>query len=67
MMKIVFNGASQTIDNNMCLSQFISLHVDSSRPYAVAVNGQFIPKSRYAETRLNDGDELEAVSPVGGG
>lgn len=34
---------------------------------AVERNGQIVPKSRYGETLLEDGDSLEVVSFVGGG
>lgn len=34
---------------------------------AVERNGEIVPKARYAETILMDGDVLEVVSFVGGG
>ena len=34
---------------------------------AVERNGAIVPKSRYGETRLADGDRLEIVGAVGGG
>ena len=36
-------------------------------PFAAAVNLQFVPRARYAETVLQDGDQLELISPVTGG
>lgn len=36
-------------------------------PFAVAVNLQFIPQTRYAEQPLQDADQLEIISPVTGG
>ncbi len=38
-------------------------------PVAVAVerNGEVVPKARHAETMLQDGDQLEIVTLVGGG
>lgn len=36
-------------------------------PFAVSVNTIFIPKARYAETVLNEGDKIEIVRPVVGG
>lgn len=41
--------------------------VQARPPYAVAVNLQFVPKERYAETPLRDGDEIEVIAPVTGG
>lgn len=34
---------------------------------AVERNGVIVPKTRYSETVLADGDEIEVVSFVGGG
>lgn len=38
-----------------------------SRKCAVAVNGEFVPRSDYQETVLKDGDTVDVVAPVGGG
>lgn len=35
--------------------------------FAVARNGEFVPKSQHAHTTLSDGDTLDIVTPVGGG
>ncbi|MGB9873784.1 MAG: sulfur carrier protein ThiS, partial [Hydrogenobacter sp.] len=34
---------------------------------AVSVNGEVIPKSKYAEVRLKEGDSVEIIHLVGGG
>ncbi|MBE7021262.1 MAG: sulfur carrier protein ThiS [Ruminococcaceae bacterium] len=34
---------------------------------AVELNGDIVPKARYADTFLEDGDSVEVVSFVGGG
>ncbi len=41
--------------------------VDLAQPFAVAINGEFVPKSQYEVTQLKNGDQLDVVSPVGGG
>ena len=35
--------------------------------FAIAVNGEFVPRAQYAKLRLQDGDTLDIVNPVGGG
>lgn len=35
--------------------------------FAVAINGEFVPRSRYGAAVVNDGDRLDIVEPVGGG
>ncbi|MFT6202073.1 MAG: sulfur carrier protein, partial [Candidatus Endobugula sp.] len=34
---------------------------------ALAINGSFVPRSQYAETNINDGDEVDVIQAVGGG
>ncbi|HEY7774122.1 MAG TPA: sulfur carrier protein ThiS [Marinagarivorans sp.] len=41
--------------------------LDTGEQYAVARNGEFVPKRLHAETELQDGDTLDIVTPVGGG
>ena len=36
-------------------------------PFAVAVNMQFIPNTRYAAQPLAEGDQVEIIAPVTGG
>jgi sulfur carrier protein len=36
-------------------------------PYAVAVNGDFVPRAQYAMRALHSGDQLDVVNPVAGG
>jgi sulfur carrier protein len=38
-----------------------------SPPFAVAINLQFVPKTQYAHTALNAGDQIEVISPITGG
>ncbi len=39
----------------------------SGKRIAVEKNGEIVPRSRYADTALADGDTLEIVVAVGGG
>lgn len=34
---------------------------------AVAINGEFVPRSTYSERTLLNGDQIDIVKPVGGG
>ena len=36
-------------------------------PFAAAVNLQFVPRSQYAQQRLQAQDRIELISPVTGG
>jgi sulfur carrier protein len=34
---------------------------------AVAINGKFVPRSKYDETPIHEGDEVDVIQAVGGG
>lgn len=40
--------------------------IDNSK-IAVAINGEFVPRSNYAQCVIKAGDEIDIVNPVGGG
>jgi len=42
-------------------------HWQAQPPFAVAVNTEFVPKSRYAAHALAEGDRMEVIAPVTGG
>ena len=42
-------------------------HAGARPPFAVAVNLQFVPNTRYAAHPLHDGDRVEIIAPVTGG
>ena len=48
-------------------SQYLKSADYNPKRIAVERNGEIIPKSKYEETLLSDGDVLEIVSFVGGG
>lgn len=60
------NGENMDIAEKTLAQLIAELVPDASR-IAVELGGVIIPKSRYAETVLRDGDELEIVTFVGGG
>jgi sulfur carrier protein len=41
--------------------------IDAKPPYAVAVNLNFVPKTKHAQFRLNENDQIEVIAPVTGG
>jgi len=36
-------------------------------PFAAAINLQFVPKTRYNQTVLHEGDRIDLIAPVVGG
>ena len=62
-----------TINGKACevagesLAAYLAQNGYVSARVAVECNGNIIPKAAYAETWLQDGDQIEIVSFVGGG
>ena len=64
MVKI--NGADTDAAGKSLLDYLAAANYDPKR-VAVERNGDIVPKARYGETVLADGDTVEVVSFVGGG
>jgi len=66
MPQIIVNGqVTDLIENN--LAKFVASKQKDGSRVAVAVNEEFIPKTEYENTVLNDGDRVELVTPMQGG
>ncbi len=66
-MKIRVNGESRSVEDGMTVAALLAeLDLEPLR-CAVERNRQLIPRARHSETVLNEADELEIVSLVGGG
>ena len=64
MVKI--NGEELNIAGKTVAEYLATTKYDPKR-IAVERNGDIVPKARYGETVLKDGDSVEVVSFVGGG
>lgn len=67
MTTISVNGAERAIAGEMSVADLVRDLALEGKRIAVEVNGEIVPRSRYAETRLAAGDRLEIVGAVGGG
>lgn len=72
MVNIRVNDEPTQLPQALPLSEFLATwqtpETDEGNPaFAIALNGEFVPRASYAEVTLNEGDELDIVSPVGGG
>jgi sulfur carrier protein len=69
MVTISINDELQQFPEPLPLQELLRTY-HSANPdtaFAVAVNGEFVPRTRYNAVTLNHGDTLDIVSPVGGG
>jgi thiamine biosynthesis protein ThiS len=67
-MKLQINGEERTFDSAVstlaALVETLGMKADR---VAVELNRDIVPRDRWAETALKDGDQLEMVHFVGGG
>ena len=64
MVKV--NGEKLDIDG-WTVAEYLETCDYNLKRIAVEINGEIVPKSKYGETALADGDSVEVVSFVGGG
>ena len=67
MITLTINGEARQISPSESVSTLLATMGLSGKRLAVERNGEILPKSRHAETRLAEGDHLEIVVAVGGG
>ena len=65
-MKIFFNGNEQDVAATQLDHALEELDLGDAR-VATAVNGQFVPATARASTRLSAGDRIETLAPMQGG
>lgn len=67
-MNILLNGVARQLPAGaMSLADLIASLELAGKRIAVERNGEIVPRSRYIDTSLEDGDRLEIVAAVGGG
>jgi sulfur carrier protein len=67
MIQLIINGKPQHFDSTLSVSQLLEGMTLKNKRIAVECNGQIIPRSKFEEQTLTDGDQLEIVVAVGGG
>lgn len=66
-MKVTVNGKEHQVAEGATIADLVaSLNLRTDR-IATERNLSVVPKARYADTQLNEGDKLEIVTFVGGG
>lgn len=64
MVKI--NGTEMDVSGKLISDYLAGTSYDAKR-IAIERNGEILPKAKYSETVMEDGDVIEVVSFVGGG
>lgn len=66
-MKLQINGAERKFDSTLSLASLLERLGMKQDRVAVELNHDIVPRDRWAEAMLCDGDRLEIVHFVGGG
>jgi sulfur carrier protein len=65
-MRVTINGEARDIAATRIDALLSELDYEGSH-FAIALNFDVLPKSRWAETHLKAGDEIEIITPRQGG
>ena len=65
-MRVIINGEAREIAAMSVAALLSELDYEGTH-FAIAVNYDVLPKSRWAETQLKAGDEIEIITPRQGG
>jgi sulfur carrier protein len=65
-MQVTVNGERREISSASVDALLGELNYEGTH-FAIALNYDVVPKSRWAETRLKAGDEIEIITPRQGG
>ena len=67
MLTLQVNGEQRQFPPDINVAALVASMPLAGKRFAIELNGEVIPRSRHATTRLADGDKLEVVVAVGGG
>ena len=65
-INITINGEKQTLNEGVSVLALLERRKQAAG-VAVAVNGEFVPKSQHSTRLLQNGDEVDIVAPMQGG
>jgi sulfur carrier protein len=65
-MRVIVNGQAREISSQSVDALLGELDYEGTH-FAIALNYDVVPRSRWAETLLKSGDEIEIITPRQGG
>jgi sulfur carrier protein len=66
-IRLTINGSERRFAPPVTVHALVGEMGMEGKRIAIERNGEIVPRSRYEETTLADGDRLEVVVAVGGG
>ena len=65
-MRVIVNGEHREVSSDSVDALLGELEYEGTH-FAIALNFDVLPKSRWAETPIKSGDEIEIITPRQGG
>ncbi len=66
-MQLTINGELREIKNSQNLAELVKELEIEAPNFAMALNQQVVPRSKYDSTSIQENDQVEIVHAVGGG
>jgi sulfur carrier protein len=66
-VKVVMNGDDRELTDSATVADAVAAVTGQTRGVAVAVNGEVVPRSRWAQAALSAGDRVEVLTAAQGG
>ena len=68
-MKVTVNGEPRRLDAGATVASVVEMLdvAPGARGVAVALDGEVVPRGRWADTELREGSLVEVVAAIGGG
>lgn len=67
MLQIVVNGTERTVSPGQTIADLLAEMQQNPKYLAVERNKNLVPRSQHANCQLEQGDQIEIVTLVGGG
>jgi len=67
MITVTLRNKTFQLTPNISLADALPILKIDTEMAAIAINNIFVPRSQYLDTLLQDGDQLEIVTPMQGG
>lgn len=67
MLELTVNGEKARLEEACPLDQALKKLGFEGGHFAVALNGEFVPRSTYRHCEIQGGESLEVLSPMQGG
>jgi sulfur carrier protein len=66
-VRLIVNGAPREVAGVLDVGRLVAELTPAVRGVAVAVNGEVVPRSGWADRTLHDGDRVEVLTAAQGG